>query len=345
MKKNKKILGFILGGTFGLLFSIIFSILFKWVQTGNPFKASTIMYGVIFFLNFVILGSIGYKMFKVSLSKSSAQLKKKIMHVFILFVLMALLISLLIVSLGNYAFYLAGGFETDNFIKHLFQVELPSAIRQFFIWILIASVFLLYVIWHQAIKREQQLQEETLKYQYRTLKTQVNPHFLFNSLNTLSEIVYTDAKKADNFIQKLSGVYRYILDNEETDFVSLNKEIEFVHQYIELQKERDNNKIQFNIDIKNADRFKVIPVSLQILVENALKHNSISKENPLKIWIYDESGYLVVSNNIQRKNILDDSSGIGLPNLRERTKLITGREVIVSQENNQFIVKLPVVNI
>jgi LytS/YehU family sensor histidine kinase len=170
-------------------------------------------------------------------------------------------------------------------------------------------------------------------------------HFLFNSLNTLSEIVYADAGKADSYIQKLSGIYRYILNNEETDLIPLDREIEFVRCYLELQKERDGNKIQAVIDVMNADKFRIIPVSLQLLVENALKHNSVSEEKPLEIRIYAEAGYVVVSNTVQRKNVLSDSYGMGLSNLKERIKLIIRKEMLVSQENNRFTVKIPLIDI
>ena len=222
-------------------------------------------------------------------------------------------------------------------------MELSGAIKQFSIWILIGSAFFFYFIWRKAIVREQKLREENLKYKYQNLKSQVNPHFLFNSLNTLSEIVYEDSKIADKYIQKLSGIYRYILENEEIDLVPLNKEIEFVKHYFELQQVRDNDKILLKIDIKDADKFKVVPVSLQILIENALKHNSRSEKLPLIIRIERNIDRIVVSNNIQRKTILESKSKTGLLNLKERVRLIIDKDLIYEEDNNQFIVKLPII--
>ena len=194
-----------------------------------------------------------------------------------------------------------------------------------------------------SVKQEQMLIEENLKFRYNTLKSQINPHFLFNSLNTLSEIVYVDAKQADNYIQKLSGIYRYILENEETDFISLNEELEFVKQYFSLQKERDNDKISLEIDCPDAEIYKIIPVSLQLLVENALKHNSMSLTNPLRITIHINDAYVVVSNTLQRKSIIGSTTQTGLSNLRERVKLVMDEKIMVSEENNRFIVKLPLI--
>ena len=339
MKKNKKVLGF----TAALIFSIVFSLLFKWGQTGNPFKAETIMYGIVFFLNLLIMGSIAYSSFRKYSNKPAHQIKKNILPSFLLFVLLTLLVSLSLVSIGVYAFYLIKGLDTTNFLTQLFQVELSGAIRQFSIWILLGSAFFFYIIWRKAIEREQKLREENLKYKYQNLKSQVNPHFLFNSLNTLSEIVYEDAKIADKYIQKLSGIYRYILENEEIDLVPLNKEIEFVKQYFDIQKVRDNNKILLEIDCQDADEFKVVPVSLQILVENALKHNSRSEKSALKIRIERMNDVIVVSNNIQRKNILENELKTGLLNLKERIRLILDKNLILEEDNNLFIVKLPII--
>jgi LytS/YehU family sensor histidine kinase len=190
-------------------------------------------------------------------------------------------------------------------------------------------------------KKEQALHEENLKFRYQTLKSQVNPHFLFNSFNTLSELIYSDAKKADNYLQKLSGIYRHILENEEKDLIPLEDDLNFVQQYFSLQKERDDDKIFLSLDIKDTKGCKIMPVSLQLLVENALKHNSFSYEKPLQIKITKENDYIIVSNNIQRKNILGNSTRKGLQNLSDRVKLILNKELIVSENDDMFIVKLP----
>ena len=339
MKNDKKIIAFIAA----VIFSIVFSLLFKWGQKGNPFKSETLMYGIIVFLNILITGGVAFNIFHKNANKSIIQVKKNILPSFLLFVLFALVVSLSLVSIGVYIFYLIKGLDTTNFLTQLIQVELSGTIKQFSIWLLIGSAFFFYIIWRKAIEREQKLREENLKYRYQNLKSQVNPHFLFNSLNTLSEIVYEDAKIADKYIQKLSGIYRYILENEEIDLVPLNKEIEFVKQYFDIQKVRDNDKILLEIDFQDADKFKVVPISLQILVENALKHNSRSEKLPLKIRIERHIDNIVVSNNIQRKNILENKLKTGLLNLKERVKLILDKDLIYEEDNNQFIVKLPIV--
>jgi len=341
MKKKQKLIIFIVL----LVFSIAYPMIYKWVQTGNPFRHETVMLGVVAFLSSLLICAFVFALFRSNTGKSPAQLKKRIIPLFITFAFGTFLISFAVFGMVSYMAYLIGWYTPVDFTKQLFFVEFPRAFRQFPIWILISFVILFYQLLIQAINREQRLHEENLKYQYRTLKTQVNPHFLFNSLNTLSEIVYVDAAEADNYIQKLSGIYRYILDNEETDLINLEQEINFVRQYFDLQKVRDDNKIIMEINIDNAEMFKIVPISLQLLIENALKHNLASEEKPLMIKIKSDGMYVSVSNNIQRKNIINDSPGSGLNNLKERVRLISGKEVVVNQENNTFIVKLPIVSI
>jgi LytS/YehU family sensor histidine kinase len=218
---------------------------------------------------------------------------------------------------------------------------LKSAAKQFGIWILIGSSIFFYSIWRKAIEKEQKLREENLKFRYQNLKNQINPHFLFNTLNTLSELVYIDAKKSDNFIQDLSSMYRYIMENDEVDLVTLDKELDFVKQYFNLQQARDGKKIKLDIEIPDTEKMKIVPVSLQILVENALKHNKKSEEKPVVISIRSDCEEIVVTNPIQKKSILEQTTKTGISNLKNRIKIITGKELVISEENNIFTVKLP----
>ncbi|MCT4643357.1 MAG: histidine kinase, partial [Carboxylicivirga sp.] len=150
-----------------------------------------------------------------------------------------------------------------------------------------------------------------------------------------------DAQKSDHFIQDLSSIYRYMIENEEIDLVDLDVEIAFVQQYFNLQQARDGQKIKLEIDIPYSKGVKVVPVSLQILIENALKHNMKSKEKPLRIKIEMKDGFIEVSNPIQKKNILEDSTKTGLTNLKNRINIVTGKELIINNDNQRFTVKLP----
>ncbi len=341
MKRKKKVAIVI----FVIITISLFSLLIKWLQTGNPFQKETILYGTIVLTNLLITGSLASIAFKKYSIQPTAELKRSLLPAFILFVLIALVISLTIVSLGVYIFYLIEGYDTSGFLRRLFQIELTGAIKQFSISIVIGSIIFFYIIWRKAIDREQLLREENLNYKYRNLKAQVNPHFLFNSLNTLSELVYMDAKMADNYIQQLSAIYRYILENEDRDLIPLKDELDFISQYITLQKVRDQDKFIIDMDVNETDKFKVIPVSLQILVENAIKHNTMSREQPLVVTIKQIDDYIMISNRIQRKGILAASTQKGLSNLKERVRLIMQRELIIIDNEDQFIVKLPLIRL
>lgn len=154
-----------------------------------------------------------------------------------------------------------------------------------------------------------------------------------------------DAKMADNYIQQLSAIYRYILENEDRDLILLKDELDFISQYITLQKVRDQDKFIIDMNVTETDKFKVIPVSLQILVENAIKHNTMSREQPLVVTIKQIDDYIMIFNRIQRKSILAASTQKGLSNLKERVRLIMQRELIIIDNEDQFIVKLPLIRL
>lgn len=327
-----------------LLFSIVFALIYKWITTGNPIQPSTILFAFTIWILLLISLAISNKFNRLVSELPIEQLKKILLPGLIVFFLVILGISLIVMSLVSYLFNLIMGNDTTHFINHLFEVEFPASLKFFSVCVLGGSAFFFYNVWRQTINKEQQLREENLKYRYRTLKTQVNPHSLFNSLNTLSEMIYVDTGKADKYIRKLANVYCFILDHEETDLLPLKEELRFVKEYFSLQKERNGERIELNINIEeDISKIRIVPISLQILVENALKHNSASEENPLRIDISLMGDYIIMTNNIRKKSILNDSSGTGLLNLKERVKLIMNKELIICQEDNQFTVKLPVI--
>jgi LytS/YehU family sensor histidine kinase len=170
----------------------------------------------------------------------------------------------------------------------------------------------------------------------------VNPHFLFNSLNTLSSLVNTEVAVAGQFIARLSVIYRYILDNSSKLKVPLKEEIEFIKDYFYLHTIRNEGKIELEIDIKNSDySYEIIPISLQLLIENAIKHNMATQDKPLIINIYLEGHNIVVKNKIQKMATQVISTKIGLKNLSERIRLLAGKEIIVDELDGYFIVKVP----
>jgi len=199
--------------------------------------------------------------------------------------------------------------------------------------------------WRKAALDAEKLKKESAVARYESLKSQVNPHFLFNSLNALTNLVYEDQDKAAKFIKQLSEVYRYVLDTREKETVSMQEEIRFVKSYLFLQQIRfgDNLKVELNLDNASGN---VAPLALQLLLENAIKHNIISQENPLYVKMIVENGFVWVENKLQRKSAMgENSSGMGLNNIRSRYAFLSNKEVLVKEDVEKFSVGLPIIEV
>lgn len=193
-----------------------------------------------------------------------------------------------------------------------------------------------------AVEKEQ-LKQQILQNELTALKNQVNPHFLFNSLNTLSLLVREDQKSAGKFINKLSFLYRYILQSKDQDLVTLKEELKFLESYIFLIKQRYGENFAANVDIDETIFQKKIPsLALQLLAENSVKHNEISAKKPLTIEIYDEGNFLVVKNKLQKRTSNVESTNTGLANLNTRFNLLLKQDIVIEKNNDYFIVKLPI---
>ncbi|HAD95980.1 MAG TPA: histidine kinase [Cryomorphaceae bacterium] len=200
--------------------------------------------------------------------------------------------------------------------------------------------------WRQAAVDAEKLRSERFAGQYQVLKDQLNPHFLFNSLNALSNVVHEDQEKAVQFIQQLSRFYRYILDVQHEEVVSLQQELDFAQRYLYLQSLRFEDKLQSEIDVRVQEEDCIPPLAIQICLENVIKHNEISKDHSLKVIIRRESDRLCICNNLQVKNNrVPEPSGIGLTNIRERYRMLSGREVEVEKSQTEFRVYLPILKL
>lgn len=197
--------------------------------------------------------------------------------------------------------------------------------------------------WRKAELEKEALKREHLASQFETLKSQVNPHFLFNSLNALSTLVYKDQDVAAQFIQQLSKVYRHVLETQSKEIVSLSTELKALEAYIFLIKIRFGENLNVNLEIPSTN-YNIAPLALQMLVENAIKHNIVSKSKHLTIDIYKENQYIVVSNNLQKKKNVTDSSGIGLANIQARYQYIAKKEILIEETTEAFIVKIPLLD-
>jgi two-component system, LytTR family, sensor kinase len=193
-----------------------------------------------------------------------------------------------------------------------------------------------------SVEEKENLKRESLNAQLNALRTQVNPHFLFNNLNTLSSIIPENPQQAVEFVQQLSKVYRHILEVKDQKNISLKEELDVLRAYGFLLKTRFGNNLDIDINVPEEKLNKnIVPLSLQLLMENAIKHNIVSIDKPLKIDVYAVNGRLVVSNNLQRKNQLNESTGMGLDNIRNRYKLLSDKLVEVTESENNFTVSIP----
>jgi sensor histidine kinase YesM len=192
---------------------------------------------------------------------------------------------------------------------------------------------------------KERLQTEMMRYKYESLRNQINPHFLFNSFNVLSELVYEDQGLAVKFIRQLSDLYRYVLDSKDKELVALSDELKFIESFTFLLKTRFENRVEFKIDITpNEDEF-IIPMALQLLIENCIKHNQSSTQKPLQISVSRKGETIEVSNSLQRKIHPEESFRIGLKNLKERYAYFNNKEIQVNETETEYKVCIPILKL
>ena len=199
--------------------------------------------------------------------------------------------------------------------------------------------------WKNSLAEKEKLQQLTIQQEFDTLKSQVNPHFLFNCFNTLSSLIVEDKKQAEVFLDELSKVYRYLLRNNEDGLSTLQTEIKFIQSYYRLLKTRHGEAVQLSIEThKKYDQYLLPSLTLQMLVENAVKHNVLSKNKPLSIDIFTTAGNkLVVSNNLQLRTIKVPSNKIGLDNIKSKYDLLNVSGFQVLKDQKTFSVVLPLI--
>ncbi|WP_106831557.1 sensor histidine kinase [Parabacteroides pacaensis] len=254
-------------------------------------------------------------------------------------------VSLLFLSL-NYSLFIMARLLAGA--DHIFRLADSGRYLLIVVW-LVELVVIGLLLANRTQQANQLLQQEAAKLQientqakYTALQSQLNPHFLFNSLNTLIAEIKYNPDNAVCFTQHLSNVYRYVLQSQDKNLVPLGEEVEFMHSYLFLHKVRLGNCIHCDCRIPvEYMECQIPPLTLQLLVENVIKHNSISLGKPMTIRIETENGYLVVSNSISPKKNADLPSGIGLKNLSNRCRLISDRDIFVQKDATTFIVKIP----
>lgn len=266
--------------------------------------------------------------------------KKRILIGFVLSFLLSLFVIFLLRMFEDI------GVEGKSFEDYI-QNEKPAnylvaSIFTLFISLIIHAVYF-YKSYQENRVKEQKIIAGTASAQFESLKNQIDPHFLFNSLNVLSSLIEENPDAAQKFTTSLSKVYRYVLEQKDKELVSVEEELNFAKTYMNLLKMRFENSITFELpsNFENEEA-KVVPLSLQLLLENCIKHNVISEQKPLHIKIKVEDNQLVVSNNLQKKETLSDRKGVGLQNIVNRYAILTKRHVLVEENETSFHVFLPI---
>ena len=250
------------------------------------------------------------------------------------------LIGLFILRVSTHMVY--GGLTFNEFIsREKFEYY------QFGLWVTLTIVIIFHVIYFYNKYQQNRIKEQkviagTASAKFDALKNQLDPHFLFNSLNVLTSLIEENPDNAQKFTTSLSKVYRYVLEQKNKELVTVDEELQFAKTYMSLLKMRFEDSIVFTMpETASNPESKVVPLSLQLLLENAVKHNMVTSSKPLHIRIYEDQGDLVVENNLQPKQIVKKSSGVGLSNIKQRYDLLTNKKVNIHKEANRFAVAIP----
>ncbi|RYJ51541.1 histidine kinase [Flavobacterium petrolei] len=219
---------------------------------------------------------------------------------------------------------------------------LGSIIITFFVTLSIYTISF-YKAYNENKVKEQKIIAGTANAKFESLKNQIDPHFLFNSLNVLSSLIEENPENAQRFTTSLSKIYRYVLEQKDKELVSVDEELAFAKTYMNLLKMRFENSLFYELPTTTISaEAKVVPLSLQLLLENTVKHNVVSEQRPLHIRIYVEGDYLAVQNDYQKKEVLQERQGVGLQNIINRYGIITNRKVLIAQNEQTFTVKIPI---
>lgn len=198
--------------------------------------------------------------------------------------------------------------------------------------------------WRYSLAEAEKYKKESAEFEFEMLQAQINPHFLFNSLNTLSSLVYEDADRSAEFIRKLSDVYRHVLESRHKDLITIKEELSFIQSFVFLLELRFDKKLKVNISIlpDTMDR-RIAPLTLQMLIENAVKHNIVSARKPLEVRVYSDKQHIIVENELQPKMERVNGNRMGLKNIENRYLALCGQGIDIRNEDQKFTVKVPLI--
>lgn len=317
---------------------VLVSVLFTVIEFGRKYAFDVLWILIIISLirtTIIWNGSmliINYSLLRYPIFKKSGQL--------VGFQVVFLSLFVILVEVGEvYSTEFFAGLTLSYEMKAMYFIV--SLLITFMISSIYASIAF-FTQWKTDLMRANALEQANLEARYETLRNQVNPHFLFNSLNTLLMLV-SDNQVAARYVESVSEFMRYMLNSRDKESVLLRDELKIAHEYTFIQQSRFGDKLQVVFDVPETYfHYAIPPLALQMLIENAIKHNVISKENQLHVNVYIGDGqYLVVENTIQPKIDKEPSTGVGLENITNRYLYLSGKKVIVKRDNGKFVVMLP----
>jgi LytS/YehU family sensor histidine kinase len=292
-----------------------------------------------FHLTGYVLSVIGFFLLWESILFTGKKLKSKFpieSHPYVRFFLQTLVTYLIIIFPS--LFYTPDVSELVRIIGYLFYFLVAAVLN------LIYFGITYFFNWRNNLVSLANMQREQTVVKYDALRNQLNPHFLFNALTSLNSLIFDNPQLASDFLQQLSKVYRYVLQNKEKETVSLSTELDFIYNYTFLLKTRFSSGIEFNINLsEEAKEKEIVPVTLQILIENAVKHNIISFSDPLKISITEQDSYLILENNINKKTQVETSNKQGLENLKSLYRYLIDKPIQIIETKKIFTVKIPLI--
>ncbi len=252
---------------------------------------------------------------------------------------------------GEYTFSVRcsidGVFDSEQPVSVSFVVQRPFWQTWWFVSLLVivlaASLYLYIRLRERRIRQWQQLERDKIEFQFQTLRSQISPHFLFNSFNTLLTMIEDDKEQAAAYVQTMSDFFRDILSYRDVDLIPLSDELEVLQRYFALQQQRFGNNLQLRVDLPDLEHAMIPPLTLQLLVENAIKHNVVSKAKPLTVEITSEGDRLIVRNNLQLKQETEVSTRVGLSNIAKRYQLLSSEPVLLEADDHYFTVRLPII--
>lgn len=254
----------------------------------------------------------------------------------VILVLLCNYINFIVIQKQDFALFFTGSMGLNNWITLNVSLLISA--------ILHAKGFI--EEWKKSTRKEvveQKLIAKSANAQFESLKNQLDPHFLFNSLNVLSSLIDENPNQAQHFTAAMSKIYRYVLEQKDKELVTVDEELDFARTYCDLLKTRFEDSVNFEFTVKETDRKSyVVPLSLQLLLENCIKHNFATSQKQLNIKIYSEQGFLFIENNLQAREQMKESAGIGLANIVQRYSLLTKQNVFIEKSTDFFRVKIPI---